>query len=365
MPAAEMGATTDDGRAPAWAGFLRWFLAVFAGTLVSLFAFIALMNPFGNLPVRAFSAHVIMDTNDRYQYPAIVRSGAFDSAVFGTSSSRLLDPAWLEGAFGGRFANLGFNDGRAWEQYQLALLFLRAVPKPRTMLFGIDWVWCESGADVNKVSTRGWPEWLYDEDPRNDWLHVFSFMGAKIATRQLANRAGLMPPRFPPNGFDVFVPPETAYDAVKARGYIWRGRQNPIVPVTPAYLPTEAERAGWRYPALAWLEEIATEAPADAALIFAFMPVHVAAQTRPGSQDAAKETECKARIAGIARRRGAPFIDFKIASPITREDGNYWDAMHNRLPIARRVAEDLAKAVATGRDDPAGDWVVLAPAARR
>ena len=58
-----------------WGGFLRWFLLVFAGTLVSAFAFIALMNPFGNLTPRAFAAHVIMDTNDRYQYPSIVRSG--------------------------------------------------------------------------------------------------------------------------------------------------------------------------------------------------------------------------------------------------------------------------------------------------
>src|ERR1044072_3613867 len=100
-----------------WTDFLRRFLLIFAAALALVFAFIAFMNPFGNLSPRAFGAHVIMDTNDRFQYPAIVRSGAFDSAVIGTSSARLLDPAWLEGAFGGRFANLGLNDGRAWEQY--------------------------------------------------------------------------------------------------------------------------------------------------------------------------------------------------------------------------------------------------------
>jgi hypothetical protein len=109
------------------------------------------MNPFGNLPVRAFGAHVVMDTNDRFQFPAIVRTGNFDSGVFGTSSSKLLDPAWLERAFGGRFANLAFNDGRAWEEYQLALLFLRTVPRPGTLLFGIDWVWCAADADVSPV----------------------------------------------------------------------------------------------------------------------------------------------------------------------------------------------------------------------
>ena len=69
-----------------------------------------------------------------------------------------------------------------------------------------------------------------------------------------------MRPRFPPNGFDVFVPPEAAYDAAKAQRYIWLGRANPIVPETPAYVPTDAERAAWRYPALAWLADIVDKA---------------------------------------------------------------------------------------------------------
>ena len=322
-----------------WAGFLRTFLLVFGLTLASAFALIALMNPFGNLTPRVFGAHVIMDTNDRYQYPAIVRSRAFDSAVIGTSSSRLLDPVWLEAAFGGRFANLGLNDGRAWEQYQLTRLFLRTVPRPKMLLLAIDWVWCAADADVVRTSDRAFPPWIYDEDAWNDWLYVLNLRSLETAARQLANRVGLMRPRFPPNGFDVFVPPETAYDAAKARQYIWRRRSSPIVPMMPAYVPTDADRAGWHYPALAWLEEIVGSAPADMGVVFAFMPAHVAQQPQPGSHEAARETECKARIAAIAGRRAAPFVDFKIASPITTEDANYWDGLHYRLPIARRIVE--------------------------
>src|SRR5258707_10929221 len=144
-----------------WAGFLKRFLLVFALALASAFALIALMNPFGNLSPRAFRAHVIMDTNDRYQYPAIVRSRAFDSAVIGTSTARLLDPTRLERAFGGRFANLGLNGGRAWEQYQLMLLFLRTGPRPKKLLFAIDRVWGAADADVNPVTDRGLPDWIY------------------------------------------------------------------------------------------------------------------------------------------------------------------------------------------------------------
>ncbi len=340
-----------------WAGFLTRTALTFVAALGLALALVVLMNPFGNLPVRAFGAHVIMDTNDRFQYPAIVRSGAFDSAVIGTSSSRLLNPAWLEGAFGGRFANLGLNDGRAWEQYQLTLLFLRTVPRPKTLLFGLDWVWCAANADVDRITPRGFPAWIYDEERWNDWLYVLNWRSVDTAARQLANRAGLMRPRYPANGFDVFVPPEAAYDAAKARQHIWRGRSSQsIVPQTPAYVATDADQARWQYPALAWLDELLAKAPAGLRTILAFMPAHVAGQPQPGSQEAAREGECKARIAAIAARHGAPFVDFKFASPITTKDEHYWDPLHYRLPIAHRIVADIATAVATGRDDPGGDW---------
>ena len=67
------------------------------------------------------------------------------------------------------------------------------------------------------------------------------------------------------------------------------------------------------------------------------MPVHVAAQRWPGTRDAAVEAECKARIAAIGRAHGAKVIDWRIASPITTKDENYWDGLHYRLPIARRL----------------------------
>jgi hypothetical protein len=347
-----------------WAGFLKRFVLALGLTLGLALGLIVVMNPSGNLPVRALGAHVIMDTNDRYQFPAIVRTGAFDSGVFGTSSSKLLDPAWLERAFGGRFANLAFNDGRAWEEYQLTLLFLRTVPRPGTLLFGIDWVWCAADADVSRITRRGFPHWIYDENAWNDWPYILNWRGVETAARQLANRAGLLPARFPANGFDIFVPPESAYDAAKARQYVWRGRASPIVPQTPAYVVTDQDRARWQYPALAWLDELAAKAPAGTRIIFAFMPAHVAGQLQPGSEEAAREGECKARMAAIASRHGAHFVDFKIASPITTEDANYWDTLHYRLPIAQRIVEGIARAVATGKDDPGGDWRYLAGPAR-
>ena len=65
------------------------------------------MNPYGHLPWHAFGAHAIMDINQRFQYPAIIRSGDFNSVVIGTSTSRLLDPDRLD-------AKLGVAASRTW-----------------------------------------------------------------------------------------------------------------------------------------------------------------------------------------------------------------------------------------------------------
>ena len=68
-----------------------------------------------------------MDLNQRFMYPQIVRSGRHDSAVFGTSTVRLLDPRELDMLFAARFAKkpLDSNAGTPWSGMQLAALFLR------------------------------------------------------------------------------------------------------------------------------------------------------------------------------------------------------------------------------------------------
>jgi hypothetical protein len=132
-----------------WRVFVWTALGCFAGIMAFLAAFIVLMNPYGNLPRLLFSEHVISDTNQRFQYPALVRSQRYDSIVIGASDSRLLHPRALERVFGGRFANLALNAGRAYEQYRLATLFIEEVDNRRTLLVGFDHVWCDVEAKID------------------------------------------------------------------------------------------------------------------------------------------------------------------------------------------------------------------------
>ncbi|MGH6791915.1 MAG: hypothetical protein ACRECF_04160 [Methyloceanibacter sp.] len=336
-----------------WRRFVLMSLGGFAAILAVLALFILLMNPYGNLPSFLFSEHAITDINQRFQYPALVRSKRYDSIVIGASDSRLLSPASLEQVFGGRFANLAMNAGLAYEQYRLTDLFIREVKEPRTLLVGVDHVWCSQGADTNRITFRGFPEWMYDDDWRNDLRYMLNAKSVEISGRRLRQALGFGEARFL-DGYEVFTPPEDAYDKAKVKNKLRAAKK----PESKKKQASAEERAAWRYPALAWLDELM--ARFSGRVVLAFMPAHVAIHPEPGSAKAARQEECKARIAAIARRHNATFIDFNIRSDITANDDNYWDALHYRLPIADRIVKGIEQAIATGKDDANGDWRYLA-----
>jgi hypothetical protein len=341
-----------------WRGFVWIALGGFGSTIALLAVFVLLMNPYGNLPQLLFREHAIADENQRFQYPALIRSGRFDSIVIGTSSARLIDPEALERIFGGRFANLSMNAARAWEQYRLADLYIRTIPAPRTLMIALDNVWCHDSADTERETFRGFPEWMYDDNRWNDLAFMLNAKSVEISGRRLAVALGRKSSSLEA-GYEVFTPPESAYDPVKVRKKLW-GIAGPeaLEANEPPYAPSSLERASWRFPALAWLDEILVRFRGRVVLVF--MPAHIAAQPPPGSEDAARESECKARIAAIARRRGvSPVIDFRIRSEITSNDANYWDKLHYRLGIADRLVSGIERALKTGMDDPNGDWRLL------
>jgi hypothetical protein len=340
-----------------WRRFVLIAVGGFAGVIVALAAFILLMNPYGNLPRILLSEHVISDINQRFQYPALIRTKRYDSIVIGASDSRLLHPKALERVFGGRFANLAMNAGLAYEQYRIADLFIREVERRRTLLVGVDHVWCDDDADDVRVTFRGFPEWMYDDDWRNDLRYMLNGKALEISGRRLGQALGLKPARFI-DGYEVFTPSESDYDPVKAGLKLW-GVEGPAPKKAKAspFGASAAERAGWKYPALPWLDEIASRF--GGRVVFVYVPAHISAQPTPGSEKAARRQECTARIAAIARRHGIPFIDFNLNSEITAHDANWWDPLHYRLPIADRIVNDIAQALATGKDDPNGDWRFL------
>jgi hypothetical protein len=335
--------------------FIRIFLAVGAGLMAVIWLIILLLDPYGVSPIRLPIARPIMDINQRFMYPQIVRSKAFDSVVIGTSTSRLLDPQQLDKAFGGRFANLAMNAATAWEQTELAKLYLRYQPTPKTLIIGLDQMWCVDEKSLVKITFRGFPAWMYDENPWNDLPELLSTKTLEITGRLVGFHLGLIPERIRRDGYEVFTPPENTYYPERARFHIWKGFREPnVASVTPPVVLKQDDADKLQFPALVWLEELVKMSPPSTMRMLAFMPLHIAAQPVPGSLAAAQIEVCKVRISGIARKHSVKVVDFSIPSEITTNDANYWDPLHYRLPIAGRIVDGLKAAADTGRDAPDG-----------
>ncbi|RXT57666.1 hypothetical protein B6S44_04470 [Bosea sp. Tri-44] len=338
-----------------WRGWSKAF-ALAALTLTALlFGFIATLDPYGARVQAGQPARPLMDLNQRFMYPQIVRSGAFDSAVFGTSTLRLLDPALLSTGLSARFANLGMNAATPWEQTQIAGLFARQVAKPKFVIWGIDQNWCEADAasEARRLTPRPFPPWLYDDSAWNDWPKQLNFTTLEIALRLAAHRLGLQPARLRGDGYEVFTPPEGTYDLARARFHLYRGyggHAPDLTPQSPPVVVAAAERARWQFPALAWLEQRLAAFPTTTRRLIVLPPVHAGALPREGSAAWQRFEACKAEIAAIAARQQAVMADYGHPSVLTREDANYWDPAHYRLPIARRIEADL---IALGRGESA------------
>jgi hypothetical protein len=348
------------GTTERWKRFVTVFLVALGGSVACVYLFILLVDPYGIIPFSLPFDRRIVSISQAFVYPQIVLSKKYDSLLVGTSTSRLLDPAYLSDRFNVRLANLAMNSMLAWEQKEMIDYFGRRIGHPKLLIVGIDGVWCYENADKVRHNPYGWPEWIYDDNPLNDYLYLFNEPTAEIAVRLVGFKLGLYPERVRFDGFEVFTPPEKSYDPDRARQHIWQNSSpKTSINLTPPILSTD-EKASLPFPALNWLSEILQNLPRSTVKILAFMPVHIAEQPWPGTKAAAVEAECKAQIVEIARESGAKVVDWRIHSPITREDTNYWDQLHYRLPIAQRIQQELADAVLGDRDSHDGSYHILA-----
>ena len=333
-----------------WTRWLRRCFGAGLALAVSVLTFNVLVDPYGSNPLRIRFERPLMDINQRFMYPQVLRSGEFDSAVFGTSTTRLLKPSELEAGFGGHFGNFAMNAATPFEQSKAVGLYLAHMPQLRAIVWGIDDNWCEKDATAPEklLTERPFPPWLYEGSAWASIPHLFNLRTLEISSRVALNRLGRMKPRLPRNGYDVFLPPDSTYDAARAHEHIWfaKGKAQAVEPASPPYEASAGERASWRYPGVELLDETVMPFPQRARLIILLPPEHVAGLPQPRSFDEAYRDECKRRLAEIANAHRGFLLDFAIPSPLTREDKNFWDWLHYRLPFAKRITDALGEAQA-------------------
>ena len=331
----------------AWKAYWKTAIATACGVAAFFFVTIVMIDPYNSIWFSVPLDRVPVSSNQRFSYPAIARNSAFDSVVVGTSTTRLLRPEKLDEALGGHFANLSMNSATAYEQEQIFDLFMRHHPSPRTVLIGIDVVWCGTGDTLEKFTPRPFPPWLYDENRWNDLLHVFNMHIIEEVGRLIGYFLGLRDARYGIDGYGNFLPPRSKYDLARVRKALY-GEQGPQQrpPSSAASVVGAAERRSWRFPALPLLTEMLSAVPAGTRKIAVFVPYHYYSQPVEGSREAARWEECKRRVTGIVQAAGnGHALDFMLRSKITLDDENYWDPLHYGVKTADRLVDLIAAGV--------------------
>jgi hypothetical protein len=347
-----------------WRASNRVFLATFFGIVGSIYLFILLIDPYGVVPFSLPFDRAIMSAQ-RQMYPQILRSGRYDSIVVGTSTSRLLDPVALDRVLGGHFASLAMPAATAMEQVRVIDYFRRTVAAPKAVLIGLDHEWCYRNGNAymrerTAALEREFPAWAFDDSRWNDLLHLLNVPTLQEASHVVGHLLGRVPEKLRKDGFEVFVPPDSTYDPARAHFFVYELDDSRVpVPVHSTSSLGEVERNAMDFETLRWLDESLASLPAATRKILVFPPLHAHAMVAAGAFGEMRDAECKRRITAIARRRGATLVDWRILSPLTTADSNFWDPLHYRLPIAYRLIDDLGHVVNEGRESPDGSYRIL------
>ncbi|HEX3348444.1 MAG TPA: hypothetical protein VHS58_10140 [Acetobacteraceae bacterium] len=335
-----MPSSTSSSDAAAWRRFFATLFGVGGGAALFVYLFVVLTNPFGDLPVSAPFARWPVDGNARYSFPFLARSPQFDSAVFGTSVSRLFRPALLDQMFGAHFANLSMNSATAYEQSRLLDVFLARHPAPRVVMIGLDLPWCvDPGGFVEHTPEFAFPDWLYGGSRWADYLHVANLYAVERAGQAFAEWTGLKRRVYGLDGYTRFVPDESRYDPARVAALM-----SPAEPWQPPDLGDDPAR--WSMPGIDLLRHDLAKLPPQTRKVLLFSAVSFRLIPQPDTRAGAWLAECKRRVAEIAGGLDrATVIDFAFLSPVTTEPDHYWDAWHFRVGIADRIVTDVAAAL--------------------
>lgn len=283
----------------------------------------------------------------------MARKGRFDSAIFGTSTGRLLRPVTLDSLFDAHFVNLAMNSAQAYEQYRLMQVFARHHPAAKVVMVGIDSVWCEPGSTYEKYTFRQFPEWMYEENRWRPLLEMFNLYTVEQAGLQFSELTGLRPVRYGFDGYASFLPDDSKYDAARVKA---------TLDASPPWGSGDNDRdQGTPFATHPLLREVLSSFAPETRKVLFFVPYYVGPDVAPGTYPSHLVAACKRALQRLAADiPNTVVIDFMIGSPITRDPLHYWDSLHTTTKIAERVAHDLGDA-AQGIPSAEEDYRLLPP----
>ncbi len=345
-----------------WRRFVWAFAITAAAALVLCLLLILLVDPIGISPIALGtpkSGYAFKDR--RFLAQEVIRSGAYDSFLVGSSTLHSVDPDWADAAFGGRFANVSIHGATLYELRRVIELAARRVPDLKRVVLGIDVKrWCRAEPPRRYHRKAVFPEWLYDGSRLNDFQALLNIKMLNAAFSQLAVDLGYSAPAVPTNGYRNELD-DTKWAAFKAKEDRCKGGCNaPVALEEDNEDESEAADEHVRvYPALTWLRDAILALPQETEFVAVLMPLRASALARLSPSELDRIQACKARIARLAARRHGSVVDFFRVSDWTRNDDNFWDDDHVRVGLARALIVRTQEAVARQRDAEDGVYGVI------
>lgn len=313
----------------------RWYFLRFAGAfcflLAGTYAFIVLLDPFDVLNLSPDLKRRPVSARQRYVHPSLARKARYDSCVLGASNLRLLRPKELNEALGGSFANLCMNAATRYEQRAVLDVFLRHHPRARAVVLGVDGMWLDTPYMDQRHLYSWFPEWMYDDDPWNDYAHHFDLYALEMAWRQLLQVLGRKKPRFAEDGYEAYLPDESEFDPDEA---LARMAQDGVLTALAGFGARDEQL---RYE-LEDLEQLLRGMPPATEKVLLLPPFYAA-----GEVDL---SEAKRGLVEVARGfENIRILDFAIESPITETLARWWDRVH----YSRSVASEMCRLIGASR----------------
>ncbi len=340
-----------------WKKFWVLFLAVFGLFFIGFTALFLIIDPYDILEISPKFNRTPMVINQRFGYPSVARKAKYDSLVIGTSTARLFQPEILNKELDANFALLAMNSATTYEQFKILEQFRRHHRQIKHLIFGVDDAWCSLFEKGFKIYTsRPFPEWMYDENPYNDYLNHYTLKTMETTLKQFLYLVGLRPALYEANGYQNFLLDDSEYDLGRARELIY-GTKEPkkLLPASKKVALSAEKGKNLPLKALKYVGEMVNIIDAKTHITFVLVPFHFyhSYGQRPVVD------ECINRIRRlILGRPNTMFVDFMIASELTTKDNNYWDSLHYRLEPSFDVTRDITYAIKTKKENDSGRFII-------
>ncbi|HTS94921.1 MAG TPA: hypothetical protein VMG55_23115 [Stellaceae bacterium] len=319
----------------AWRRWLRRYAAFTAAIALVLAAAILALDPYDTGRFAVFPSRGVPHFGQRLTVASIARSPEIDAAIIGNSTAQLIDPHRIGTGTGLHMASLAIPGTGPAEQLAVLGWLLRRHRGPalRALVMGIDGSWCGSESDVAPLFP--FPFWLYGESRLDYAARMLRLQGLEHAFRKVKLLLGTAPAEqdFGYDDYDSNKPWDEAGFRVRLAERRIRRAPDPDAEANSVHAP------------IAELSHLLQSLPPRAAVVLVLLPVHRTALPPPGSAEAGRMERCNEAFGSLAAKRPhTAIVDYLHDGEIADRDENFWDAVHYRTPVARRLEADISAA---------------------